>query len=201
MEDWGRLAGYAEVSNRREEGGNRWVAFHGSGAGAPPLAYAWALGDGGHAGGANVSHRYLGAGDYTVELTATNCGGRGIGTVTHTLTVRPGPCQAAAILSVTAAISGCTATLGAELSGDGPFLYLWDLGAYGTYTVAGPQVDFRASGTYSGTLRVWNCGQPIPAIQPFAVTVACPRRYFLYLPLVRRGSPEGLRSSSSLPGG
>jgi hypothetical protein len=160
-------------------------------AGDPPLTYAWTFGDGGTGQGVNVSHRYLAGGDYTVELAATNCGGLGVDTFSHTLTVRPGPCQTAAILSVTAAVSDCTVTLGAELSGDGPFLYLWDLGAFGAYTVAAPQVDFGAGGTYSGTLNVWNCGQPAPAVQLFAVTVACPRRYFLYLPLVRRGVPVG----------
>jgi PKD repeat protein len=167
----------------------QWVAFHGSGAGEPPLVYTWAFGDGGYAGGANVSHRYTAGGAYTVWLTATNCGGLGVDTISHTLTVLPVPCQVTEILSVTAAISGCAATLEASLSGDGPFLYLWDLGPFGTYTAAAPRVDFAASGTYSGTLSVWNCDLPTPAIRSFAVAVTCPRVYFLYLPLVRRGLP------------
>jgi catechol 2,3-dioxygenase-like lactoylglutathione lyase family enzyme len=168
---------------------DQWVSFHGHAAGESPLTYTWALGDGGHASGANVSHRYVAGGNYGVVLTATNCAGLGVATVSHTLAVLPGPCQSATILSVTASIYGCAATLGAELRGDAPFTYLWDLGAFGAYTEAAPQVSFRSSGTYSGTLRVWNCGQPVPAVRSFAVAVACSRTYFLYLPLVRREHP------------
>jgi PKD repeat protein len=162
------------------------VTFTAAASSTRPLAYAWNLGDGTPASGISVTHVYTPAGDYPVTLTATNdCAAWQA--VAQTVTVVP-RCEGVSILTITAELSGCVATLDAELTGSEPFTYLWDLGALGTYTEANPVVDFQASGTYSGTLSVWNCGNPEPATRPFSVTVNC-RQWLIYLPLVVRGYP------------
>jgi PKD repeat protein len=166
------------------------VAFTGTVAtGDEPITYTWKLEVGGWKEGQVVTHSYALPGLYTVWLTATNCA-TATATALHTLTVvlPPPTCTAGAILSVTTDISGCAVTLGAELSGDPPFTYLWDFGPFGTSTATNPRVDFQTSGTYTGTLNVWNCGNMEPIAWSFAVDVTC-QEYFIYLPLVLKGYP------------
>ena len=101
--------------------------------------------------------------------------------------VVPAPCSAVQILTVTTAISGCQVTFGAVLTGTAPFSYTWDFGSFGVSTATKPLVDFVASGTYSGSLAVENCGGAGYATRSFAVTVACDLpAWAIYLPLLFR---------------
>ena len=135
-----------------------------------------------------VTHSYAATGTYPVVMTATNaCGGT---VVSHTVQVTLTPvCTPVEIVTVTTAISGCQVTFDAELLGDPPFTYLWAFGDGGTSTAAMPTHGYGASGTYSGTLAVENCGGEGSAEKPFAVTVECapPEEYWIFLPLVKRG--------------
>ncbi len=164
------------------------ITFTATASSTRPLTYTWDVGDGTVATGVTVTHAYTPAADYLVTMTATNdCGSWQA--VSDTVTVAPRPCQGVSIVTITAAVSGCVATLQAELTGDSPFTFLWELGPLGTYTATSPQVDFGDTGTFSGTLSVWNCGNTEPATRSFTVEVNCRGPYFAYLPLVVRGLP------------
>jgi PKD repeat protein len=165
------------------------VAFTGTvAAGDLPITYTWKLDVGTWQEGHVVTHRYSTPGVYTVVMTATNCA-TATATATHTLiVVQPPTCTAVAILSVTTGISGCAVTLSAELTGDPPFTYLWDFGPLGTSTATNPLVDFQATGVYTGTLSVWNCGNAEPATSAFTVEVVC-SRWAVYLPIVSKNYP------------
>ena len=63
------------------------VAFTGTASGTLPISFAWDFGDGGQGVGATAVHTYTLPGDYTVVLTATNCGGTAV--TTQTVTVAP----------------------------------------------------------------------------------------------------------------
>jgi PKD repeat protein len=162
-----------------------WVTFHGSAAGTPPITYAWTFGDGGTGSGANVSHRYTAAGLFAVVMTAENCGGS-TAVMTHTVAVVPAGCDVVEALSVTQEVAGCTVTFTAALSGTAPFTYSWAFGDGVTSTLAVPVHTYAATGTYSGTLDVWNCGGGGHDSLLFAVEVECivPPEWHVYLPVV-----------------
>jgi PKD repeat protein len=159
------------------------VAFTGSATGTLPIAYSWAFGDGGAAAGITATHAYTAAGTYTVTLTAENCAG--MATVAHAVTVAA-PCANVEALSVTQEVAACTVTFTAALSGTAPFTYLWAFGDGITSTQSVPVHTYAATGTYSGTLDVWNCDGGGHDSLPFAVQVECaaPPEWTVYLPVV-----------------
>ncbi|HNS52363.1 MAG TPA: PKD domain-containing protein [Anaerolineae bacterium] len=63
------------------------VTFQAWAGGDEPVEFAWDLGDGSAAGGAEITHTYSAAGDYLVALTAANACGQT--TVQQTVTVAP----------------------------------------------------------------------------------------------------------------
>ncbi len=97
------------------------------------------------------------------------------------------PCRPVEILTVTTDISGCLVTFGAELSGDPPYTYTWAFGAFGTYTEPNPVIDFAATGTYTGTVHVYNCTTGYDTTD-FSVYVDCTPQYTIYLPVVLRAA-------------
>ena len=56
-----------------------------------------------------------------------------------------------------------------------------------TSTAPGVIWDFAASGTYTVTLRVWNCGGAGYDARTFPVTVECRPGWWIYLPVVWKG--------------
>jgi PKD repeat protein/subtilisin family serine protease len=148
-------------------------------------SYLWDFGDGITDTVVNPVHTYGAVGTYTVTLAATGpCG-----TDVYTMVVEATMCHNVAIVVITPTINGCVVDFAAALTGDPPFAYLWDFGAFGTSTAPNPQVDFQATGTYSVTLDVTNCfaGHDTMTIN---VDVTCARTYFLYLPLqYKAGTP------------
>jgi PKD repeat protein/subtilisin family serine protease len=158
---------------------------------APIVSYEWVFGDTAMGSGAIVTHTYAATGTYTVILTATNdCGEFAV--VSYDVTVAaPPPCDDVQIITATYTPAGCTVTFTVELTGTEPFTYLWDFGAFGTFTGASPVVDFQATGTYTGTLQVWNCVSG-HATRDLSVTVACTPPvvyYYVYLPVVFKAGP------------
>lgn len=160
------------------------VVFTGTASSTLPLSFSWSFGDGAEGSGGSVTHTYAAAGSYALLLTATNaCGGSA--SAGGTVMVWPA-CAPVQILDVTLGITGCTVAWGAELTGTAPFVYRWDFGAVGVYSDARPAVDFPGTGTYTGTLDVWNCAAAGHAARSLAVAVECggPRPNAIYLPLV-----------------
>jgi len=148
-------------------------------------AYLWDFGDGDTSTETNPVHVYLADGTYTVTLTATGPCGEDQASAVLNVTL----CAQVSIVSVTTSIDGCEVTFGATLSGDPPFEYLWDFGAFGTSTETSPLVDFGATGTYTVTLEVWNCADIGYDTETFTVDVECVGLYYIYLPLVYNPAP------------
>jgi len=161
------------------------VTFTGSASGTAPITYTWGFGDATFGTGAVVTHTYAATGIYVVVLTASNpCSAQ---VVTHTLTVVEEPvCTHVEIVTVTTDIAACTVGFAAELYGDPPFTHLWAFGDGMTSTLAAPTHAYTATGTYTVTLEVWNCGEVGYATHSLPVTVACVPAHLVYLPLVRR---------------
>ncbi len=63
------------------------ITFTGYATGTATIEYSWSFGDGTYDTGANPVHTYAMAGDYTVVMTATNCGGVHVPT-SHLVTVQ-----------------------------------------------------------------------------------------------------------------
>ncbi|MGD8489928.1 MAG: M28 family peptidase [Anaerolineae bacterium] len=96
-------------------------------------------------------------------------------------------CTPADILTVSTYMSGCTASLAAEVRGSAPITYTWDLGQHGTYAEASPSVTFAAAGSYPYTLTVSNCDMGAADVATGTVAVSCaPPPQRTYLPLVVR---------------
>lgn len=150
-----------------------------------PVTYTWSFGDGSIGVGETVSHTYTLPSTYTVRLTATNCL-TATAVSSHTLTVLP-PCEGVQLLTLSTVISGCQVSFQAEVSGTPPISYLWEFGDGITSTEESPVHLYPASGVYSGTLRLRNCGGE--AVHPFTVAVECPVGWRIYLPLVFRRHP------------
>ena len=140
----------------------QWVYFHAQASGTPPLAYAWDFGDGGHGSGANASHRYNQAGEYTVVLTVTNACGRQV--VSHRLTVWPSPpiCDpvhnAAFSWEPASPYAGQVVTFTGSAEGDTPIVYAWDFGDGSQGSGSPAAHTYAASGTYTVVMTATNCG-------------------------------------------
>ncbi len=161
------------------------VTFTGWASGSVPITFDWDLGDGTPAQGAAVTHTYTATGTYTVELRATNCGGGSGDLVTHTL--RVAACVPVELITVTTEISNCAVTLGAQVTGTAPITWRWEFGDGMTSTQEMPTHTYAASGTYSVTVRLWNCDGDGHVAYTFPVTVMC--AYRIYLPLVTKAAP------------
>ncbi|MCP4541251.1 MAG: DUF11 domain-containing protein [Chloroflexi bacterium] len=117
------------------------VTFTGTVAsGDAPIAYTWDFGDGGAATGVNATHTFTQSGDYTVWMTATNCGGMGVSVISHTVMVTdvvvcvppmdldfgysPAEPEVGAMVTFTGTVAG----------GDTPMTYTWNFGDGGVGT-------------------------------------------------------------------
>jgi len=149
----------------------------------------WDFGDGNYGAGDVVTHSYDMTGTFTVVLTVTSPYGCGEATAQADVTVyAPGLCIPVSIVAVNQTPDGCVVDLDAELIGDEPFTYAWDLSPFGAFTTSTALVDFLATGTYTGTLEVWNCDTAGYDIETFTVDVTCepPTEFKVYLPLIVR---------------
>ncbi len=148
------------------------------------FSYWWSFGDGATSTETSPIHTYATAGDYTVTLTASGPCGQSEMSQALRLT----QCDQVEIVTVTVSATGCLVTLTPLVTGDAPVEYEWDLGAWGTSTETVPIVDLAATGSYSMTLRVWNCAGVGYDRLSFEVQVGCGASWQIYLPIVvRRG--------------
>jgi PKD repeat protein len=163
------------------------VTFTGYAEGSEPLAFSWDFGDGNMGAGITATHAYTPSGDYTVTLVVDNDCGSAL--ITDTITVYTETvCVPVMISDVVAAVDACTVTFTPDLSGEPPFMYLWDFGDGMTSTAALPTHLYAApGGTFTVTLEVWNCAGSGYDSFEFAVTTSCEEPgYQIYLPLVAK---------------
>jgi PKD repeat protein len=165
------------------------ITFTASATGTPPILYAWDFGDGLDGMGDVVTHTYAGPGNYTVAMTATNCGGEMM-VVTHTVTVVSACEPVHDVLVDWTPITptlGTTVTFDASALGSAPFTFEWVFSD--GFTATGATVDhiFAAAGAYTVTLTVDNCAG-IPVTVEYLVTVVeAPIEYeYLFLPFIVR---------------
>jgi PKD repeat protein len=121
---------------------------------AAGFTYNWSFGDGSTGTGANPSHPFAAAGNYTVSVTATDKDGA-------TSTPATGIISVAAVLMVSAgsnlnAIAGSPITFAGTVSGGAsPYTYSWNFGDGSVSTgFLNPSHTYSANGTYTVVLSV-----------------------------------------------
>jgi PKD repeat protein len=124
-----------------------------------PASWAWDFGDGGSSTQQNPSHTFTAAGDYTVQLTATNvCG---FDAEIKTAYIHVDPCLPPMANFVAASTSGnvpFTVNFTDQSTGS-PTSWSWDFGDGGTSTQQNPAHTYNTAGTYSVTLTATSsCG-------------------------------------------
>lgn len=122
-----------------------------------PVKTSWDFGDGGKVSGTTARHRFQRAGTYRARFTASNRAG----TVSDDVVVRVVPVPAAPNISGLKADPADPDTetavrFTADVRGDAPLTYRWDLGDGTISTEARPAHTFAEAGTYGVTLRVEN---------------------------------------------
>lgn len=152
------------------------VAFSGSAQGDAPISFAWDFGDGTTGSGPNPTHAYDTPGTFTVVMTATNCGGDGVESVSHPITVVQ-PC--APVHDPAFTWSPITPTVGESVSfsgsaqGDGPIDYEWDFGDGASGSGVTPTHAYAAAGNYTVVMTASNCATATAQLS-HVLTVAAP---------------------------
>ncbi len=128
------------------------ITFNAVASGSPAITYAWDYGDTGTGTGQVVTHTFTTAGTYTVTLTASNCDGANISTVSHTVTIAAGPLVSVNPTSLSAlqcSASQSTETLNICNIGDQPLD--WELSEVPTTTL------WLSESRLTGTLTTNTC--------------------------------------------
>ncbi len=121
-------------------------------AGTPPLSFAWSLGDGATAKGANVTHTYPNPGSYVVAVNATD-GAGAAATSSVVLLVNPPPAITAQVEPGSTNVSVPVHLFANVTGGTAPFAYAWRLGDGNASGSPDPVHAFDRPGTY--TVNVW----------------------------------------------
>lgn len=123
----------------------------------PPVASRWDFGDGATATGLTATHSYAKAGAYTVTFMASNDGGTDTKSVIVHVQVSP---VAARILRLLAVPTNPTpqtpVRFSADVEGDAPVKYQWDLGDGNTSTELNPSHTYNDPNIYTVSLKVSN---------------------------------------------
>lgn len=124
-----------------------------------PVTFNWDFGDGTAAQGMTVTHAFDRAGDYTVDVRASNGNGAHESAMSCMVSVKD-PCIPAAITAMRASNMSpdtqTSVTFSASVTGtDGE--WRWDFGDGSTGTGANPSHTYAEPGTYTVTLEVENC--------------------------------------------
>lgn len=125
----------------------------------PPIEYDWAFGDGADAAGNPATHTYNNAGTYTVEVTASNRGGRNTSMQNKSVVVYNPPVPAEIISMSANPMRADTRTpirFTASVRGDTPIAYDWDFGEGTTASTANGTLTYDVPGTYTARLTVAN---------------------------------------------
>ncbi len=137
------------------------ITFDGTGSSDPDgtiVSYVWDFGDGATGTGAQPTHAYAAAGDYTVSLTVTD-DDDAVSSCSTTASVTEGPNQD----PICDADGPYAGTVGVAITFDGTdssdpdgtiVSYVWDFGDGATATGAQPTHAYAAEGTFSVSLTV-----------------------------------------------
>ncbi len=125
-----------------------------------PTSWSWSFGDTGSSTAQNPSHDYTSAGDYTVNLTATNAGGSDTETKTNYISVSIAPPPApVADFSGTPTSGNAPLTVNfTDLSTNTPTSWSWSFGDTGSSTAQNPSHDYTSAGDYTVSLTATNAG-------------------------------------------
>ncbi len=187
------------VSGARTTGSN--LAFNASSSTGANLSYAWAFGDGGTATGAQASHAFTNADDYTVTLTVTDDDNRTDNT-SQTLTITqdtvpPSPPEADFTVSGNL-VTGSDLAFNASSSTGVGLNYAWDFGNGDTATGAQTTYAFASADDYTVTLTVTDsANQDDTTTQTLTITPPGPQAAFTFSGPARAGQSQHFDASDS----
>lgn len=165
------------------------ITFTAQASGTAPILYGWDFDDGTSGMGSVITHSYAAGGDYSVTLTAANCGGA-TEVVTHTLHVASTCAGVRDVALDWAPITptvGTTVTFEASAQGTAPYTFEWAFSD--GFTAAGARVAhaFEAAGMYTITLTVDNCaGVPVTVRYLVSVEAEPVDYHYIFVPVVLR---------------
>jgi PKD repeat protein len=174
--------GFAVSPNPRS---NTVVTFTATAIGPPPLTYAWDFGDHSTGSGSVATHEYATGGDYTVTLTASNCGGCSCRQAVRVIAVCDSIHDVDFSVSPSPALLNQMVTFTTSVQGTAPIAYAWDFGDGQAGTGITITHAYTTAGTYTVTLVTTNCGDAQADVTRPIHVVAYK---FLYLPLIFKGS-------------
>jgi PKD repeat protein len=132
------------------------VMFNDTSTGAP-TSWSWQFGDGGTSTAQNVTHQYILAGNYTVNLTATNAGGSNTTSKSNYITVLPLPPVASFTANPLTGVLPLNITFNDTSTGL-PTSWFWQFGTGGTSTVQNVTYQYQNYGNYTVNLTATNAG-------------------------------------------
>jgi PKD repeat protein len=141
-----------------------------------PTSWSWSFGDGNTSTVQNPSHTFAAAGNYTVNLTATNVGGSNSSVKTNYITVTT-PVTPAPVAGFSANITNGTAPLSVgftDQSTGTPTSWSWSFGDNGTSTVQSPSHTYTTAGIYTVNLTATNAGGSNTSTRTGYITVRAP---------------------------
>ncbi|ACL17090.1 PKD domain-containing protein [Methanosphaerula palustris] len=142
-----------------------------------PTSWSWDFGDGNTSTTQSPSHTYTAAGNYTVNLTATNAGGSNTTVKTNYITVTGSETPTAPVANFNANITNGTAPLAVQftdLSTGAPVTWSWSFGDGNTSTVQNPAYTYAAAGNYTVNLTATNAGGSNTLVKTNYITVTSP---------------------------
>ncbi|WP_052292253.1 PKD domain-containing protein [Methanosphaerula palustris] len=137
-----------------------------------PTSWLWDFGDGTTSTMQNPVHAYMAAGNYSVNLTATNAGGNASQNKTDYITVHAP--VFAPVANFTANVTNGTAPLSVgftDLSIGSPATRSWNFGDDNTSTEQNPVHTYTAAGNYTVNLTVTNAGGSNTSVKTNYITV------------------------------
>ncbi len=140
-----------------------------------PTTWAWSFGDGTTSSLQNPVHTYVTAGNYTVNLTATNSVGSS--SKVQAEYIKVGGALAAPVAGFTSDVTNGTAPLTVNFTDQStgtPTSWLWDFGDNDTSSVQNPSHTYTAAGTYTVNLTVTGAGGSTSAVKTGLITVTSP---------------------------
>ncbi|WP_440950380.1 PKD domain-containing protein [Methanosphaerula subterraneus] len=141
-----------------------------------PTSWSWSFGDGNTSTLQNPSHTYTVAGNYTVNLTATNAGGSNTSVRTDYITVTT-PVTPAPVAGFSANVTNGTAPIAVgftDQSTGSPTSWSWSFGDGGTSTLQSPSHTYAVAGTYTVNLTATNAGGSNTSTRTGYITVRAP---------------------------